>query len=184
MYLITSEGVVLFDVPWQRTQYQDLLDEIKNRHDLPVIGVVATNWDADRAGDLSFFNDRGIKTYATKKTNALLKKGGKATSSEIIVPGESYTIGDKEFFVDFLGEGHTVDNVVVWFPQHKILNGGCLVKSRTATDLGNTAEANLKQWPKTMTRLKSKYSNAIMVIPGHDQWRGGGHVERTIQLLN
>lgn len=184
VYLITKKGVILFDVPWQKTQYQSLMDTIKKRHNLPVIAVFATHSHADRAGDLSFYNDKGIKTYATAKTNELLKKEGKATSSEIIKTGKPYHIGGEEFIVDFLGEGHTVDNVVVWFPKYKILDGGCLVKSKNATDLGYTGEANVKQWPQTMDKLKSKYAEAIMVIPGHDEWKGGGHVEHTLELLN
>lgn len=184
MYLITKKGVVLFDVPWQRTQYQSLMDTIKKRHNLPVIAVFVTHSHDDRAGDLSFYNNKGIKTYATTKTNELLKKEGKATSSEITNIGKPYHIGGEEFIVDFLGEGHTADNVVVWFPKYSILDGGCLVKSRTATDLGYTKEANIKQWPKTMAKLKSKYPGATMVIPGHDEWKGGGHVEHTLDLLN
>ena len=183
-YLVTKKGVVLFDVPWQKTQYQSLLDSIEERHHVPVIAVFATHSHDDRAGDLSFYNKKGIKTYATTKTNALLKKDGKATSTEIIKIGKTYTIGGEKFIVDFVGEGHTVDNVVVWFPEYKILNGGCLVKSRVAKDLGNTKEANVIQWPKTIKKLQSKYSQATLVIPGHDEWKGGGHIAHTLELLS
>lgn len=184
VYLVTKKGVVLFDVPWQKTQYQSLLDTIQKRHNLPVIAVFATHSHEDRAGDLSFYNKKGIKTYATAKTNELLKKDGKATSTELIKTGKPYRIGGEEFIVDFLGEGHTADNVVVWFPKYKILDGGCLVKSKAAVDLGYTGEANVAEWPKTMTKLKNKYAQATLIIPGHDEWKGGGHVEHTLDLLN
>lgn len=184
VYLITKKGVVLFDVPWQKVQYQSLMDTIQKRHHMPVVAVFATHSHDDRAGDLSFFNNKGIKTYATTKTNELLKKEGKAISSNIIKTGKPYRIGGEEFIVDFLGEGHTVDNVVVWFPKYNVLDGGCLVKSKSATDLGYTKEANVEQWPQTMNKLKTKYSKAILIIPGHDVWQGGGHVEHTLELLN
>ena len=32
MYLLTDNGVVLFDTPWDTTQFQPLLDSIKLRH--------------------------------------------------------------------------------------------------------------------------------------------------------
>ena len=184
MYLVTKKGVVLFDVPWEKVQYQSLMDTIQKRHNQPVIAVFATHSHDDRAGDLSFYNNKGIKTYATTKTNEFLKKDGKATSSEIIKIGKPYRIGGEEFVVDFLGEGHTLDNVVVWFPKYKILDGGCLVKSNSATDLGYIKEANVEQWPQTMKKLKTKYSQAVLILPGHDEWKGGGHVERTLELLN
>lgn len=183
-YLVTKKGVVLFDVPWEKVQYQSLMDTIQKRYNLPVIAVFATHSHDDRAGDLSFFNKKGIKTYATAKTNELLKKDGKAVSNNIIKTGKTYRIGGEEFVVDFLGEGHTVDNVVVWFPKYKVLDGGCLVKSTSATDLGYIKEANVEQWPQTMNALKSKYSQATLIIPGHDEWKGGGHVEHTLELLN
>lgn len=183
LYLVTKKGVVLFDVPWQKSQYQSLMDTIKKRHSLPVVAVFATHSHADRAGDLSFYNNKGISTYATTKTNELLKKEGKATSNKIIKTGKKYKIGGEEFIVDFLGEGHTVDNVVVWFPKYNVLDGGCLVKSMSATDLGYTGEANVKEWPATMQKLKTKYPASAKVIPGHDQWKGDGHVEHTLQLL-
>ncbi|KFF24326.1 IND family subclass B1 metallo-beta-lactamase [Chryseobacterium vrystaatense] len=184
LYLITKKGVVLFDVPWQKTQYQTLMDTIKKRHNLPVIALFATHSHDDRAGDLSFYNKKGISTYATAKTNELLKKEGKATSSKIIEVGKKYKIGGEEFTVDFLGEGHTVDNVVVWFPKYNVLDGGCLVKSISATDLGYTGEANVKEWPLTMAKLKAKYPADAKVIPGHDEWKKEGHVEHTLELLN
>ncbi|MGK6340809.1 IND family subclass B1 metallo-beta-lactamase [Chryseobacterium sp. DT-3] len=184
LYLITKKGVVLFDVPWQKTQYQSLMDTIKKRHNLPVIAVFATHSHADRAGDLSFYNNKGIKTYATAKTNELLKKEGKATSNNLIKVGKKYKIGGEEFIVDFLGEGHTADNVVVWFPKYNVLDGGCLIKSSAATDLGYTGEANVQQWPLTMKNLQAKYPSSAKVIPGHDEWKGNDHVKHTLELLN
>jgi len=184
LYLITKKGVVLFDVPWQKTQYQSLMDTIKKRYNLPVIAVFATHSHADRAGDLSFYNNKGIKTYATAKTNELLKKEGKATSNNLIKTGKKYKIGGEEFIVDFLGEGHTADNVVVWFPKYNVLDGGCLVKSSSAVDLGYTGEANVKQWPLTMKNLQAKYPSSAKVIPGHDEWKGNDHVKHTLELLH
>lgn len=183
LYLITKKGIVLFDVPWQRTQYQSLMDTIKKRHNLPIIAVFATHSHLDRAGDLSFFNKKGIDTYATFKTNEFLKRDHKATSSKITQIGKTYKIGGEEFIVDFVGEGHTLDNVVIWFPKYNVLDGGCLVKSKNAEDLGFTEEGNVTAWPKSIMKIKSKYPSAIQVIPGHDEWRGDGHLEHTLDLL-
>ncbi len=61
MYLVTKKGVVLFDVPWEKVQYQSLMDTIKKRHNLPVVAVFATHSHDDRAGDLSFSIIKGLK---------------------------------------------------------------------------------------------------------------------------
>src|ERR1700759_933499 len=37
MYLVTSDGVILFDTPWDSTQFKPLLDSIRIRHGKKVI---------------------------------------------------------------------------------------------------------------------------------------------------
>lgn len=184
VYLVTKKGVVLFDTPWDETQYQPILDSIKKRHNLPVIAVFASHSHEDRAGGFAYYNKIGIPTYATKQTNDFLKKNNKAVSTKEIKLGKKYKIGGEQFVIEYFGEGHTVDNTVVWFSEYKILNGGCLVKSAEAKGLGYIGEANLEAWPITIDNLMLKHNVIQKVIPGHDNWRLTGHLENTIKLLN
>src|SRR5215470_14788414 len=48
MYLVTSKGVILFDTPWDSTEFQPLLDSIKRRHNKEVVLCIATHFHADR----------------------------------------------------------------------------------------------------------------------------------------
>ena len=83
----------------------------------------------------------------------------------------------------YLGGGHTVDNIVAWIPEKKILFGGCMVKSMRARNLGNITEADLDEWPKTLKRVKERYSNAEIAVPGHGRPDGIGLIDHTISLL-
>ncbi len=183
MYLVTNKGIVLFDVPWQKSQYQELNDMLQEKYNLPVIAVFATHSHDDRAGDLSFYNELNIPTYATSLTNSKLKKEGKATSKFEIELGKTYKFGNEKFVFEYFGEGHTSDNVVVWFPKYKVLNGGCLIKGADAVNLGYTGEANVVEWPKTVHKLVAKHPTIKQVIPGHDNWKATGHIENTFKLL-
>ncbi len=183
LYLVTDEGVVLFDVPWQKSQYETLINYIETKHHLPVVAVFVTHSHEDRAGDLSYFNDLDIPTFASEQTNIILEKEGKATAENVIDFGKEYRYGKEKFVINFLGEGHTKDNVVVWFPKYKILDGGCLVKSEIAQDLGYIGEANLEQWPIAIEEIQKTYPKIKQVIPGHDAWRGKRHLENTLELL-
>ncbi|MGV0977661.1 EBR family subclass B1 metallo-beta-lactamase [Empedobacter falsenii] len=183
MYLVTNKGIVLFDVPWQKSQYQELNDMLQEKYNLPVIAVFATHSHDDRAGDLSFYNDLNVLTYATSLTNSKLKKEGKVTSKFEIELGKTYKFGNEKFVVEYFGEGHTSDNVVVWFPKYKVLNGGCLIKGADAVNLGYTGEANVAEWPKTLHKLVAKHPTIKQVIPGHDNWKATGHIENTFKLL-
>ena len=183
MYLVTDKGIILFDVPWQKSQYQELNDMLQEKYNLPVIAVFVTHSHDDRAGDLSFYNDLNIPTYATALTNSKLKKEGKATSKFEIELGKTYKFGKEKFVVEYFGEGHTSDNVVVWFPKYKVLNGGCLIKGADAVNLGYIGEANVDEWPKTIQKLVTKHPKIKQVIPGHDNWKVPGHIENTFKLL-
>lgn len=91
VYLITKKGVILFDTPWDSTQYQPLLDSIKQKHNLPVIAVYATHWHEDRAGGFAYYNRIGIPTYATKMTNDLLKANHKAQATHLVSTNKTYS---------------------------------------------------------------------------------------------
>jgi metallo-beta-lactamase class B len=52
MYVVTNEGVILFDTPWDTTQFQPLLDSIKLKHNKDVKICIATHWHSDRTEGL------------------------------------------------------------------------------------------------------------------------------------
>lgn len=183
VYLITKKGVILFDTPWDSTQYQPLLDSIKQKHQLPVIAVFATHWHEDRAGGFAYYNRMGIPTYATKMTNDLLKANQKAQATHLVKVNKTYKVGGQSFVLNFFGAGHSLDNVVVWFPDYQILDGGCFIKSSEAKDLGFVADGDVKAWKPSLARLLAKYPEIKMVIPGHDAWKDDDQIKRTEELL-
>lgn len=84
--------------------------------------------------------------------------------------------------MDFLGEGHTCDNVIGYFPLEDIMFGGCLIKE-VGAGKGNLAEANPDEWAETVKRVKAKYPNTKIVIPGHGKYGGMELLEYTITLF-
>ena len=99
MFLVTRKGVVMFDVPWQHSQYQEMINLFKTQFNLPLIAIFVTHSHDDRAGDLSFFKSKNVPTYATKETNELLKKEGKTTSEFEINTGKTYRFGPESFTI-------------------------------------------------------------------------------------
>lgn len=184
VYLMTKKGVILFDTPWDSTQYQPLLDSIKQKHQLPVIAVYATHWHEDRAGGFAYYNHMGIPTYATKMTNDLLEANHKAQATHLVKINKTYRVGGQSFVLNFFGAGHSLDNVVVWFPDYQILDGGCFIKSSEAKNLGFIGDGDVKAWKPALARLLAKYPQIKMVIPGHDAWRDNQQIKRTEELLN
>jgi glyoxylase-like metal-dependent hydrolase (beta-lactamase superfamily II) len=119
MYLVTNKGVVLFDAPWDETQFQPLLDSIKAKHNKEVIMCFATHSHDDRAGGIAFYKQKGIRTYTGKLTDEILKKENKPRAEYIVSNDTIFTVGQYKFEVFYPGKGHAPDNIVAWFAKEK-----------------------------------------------------------------
>ncbi|MDN3587992.1 BlaB/IND/MUS family subclass B1 metallo-beta-lactamase [Pedobacter aquatilis] len=183
VYLVTKKGVVVIDAPWDSTQFQPFLDSIKAKHNQKVVLAIATHSHEDRAGGLGFFKAKGIKTYATAKTNKILLATKKPTAQFTFDSDTTFNIGGIKIQTSFVGEGHTKDNIIIWFEQAKLLYGGCLVKSIGSEDLGYIGEANVKQWPQSIKNLQKKYPDAKILIPGHGAGNKPDALKHTLELL-
>jgi len=183
MYLVTNKGVVLFDAPWDETQFQPLLDSIKAKHNKEVIMCFATHSHDDRAGGITFYKQKGIKTYTGKLTDEILKKQN-TPRAEYIVPNDTlFTIGQYKFEVFYPGKGHAPDNIVAWFAKEKILYGGCFIKSASAKDLGYLGDSDVKQWGKSIKKVKSKCKAPQYIITGHEDWTNTQSLDHTLKLV-
>ncbi|WP_291287957.1 subclass B1 metallo-beta-lactamase [Flavobacterium sp.] len=183
MYLVTAKGVVLFDAPWDKTQFQPLLDSIKTKHHKEVIMCFATHSHEDRAGGLEFYRKKGIKTYTIKLTDQILEKN-KEGRAEFVIPNDTlFTVDKYTFEVYYPGKGHAPDNIVVWFNKEKVLYGGCFIKSVEAKDLGYLGDADVKEWQKSILRAQSKFKNPKYIITGHDDWTDLTSLKHTLKLV-
>lgn len=183
MYLVTNSGVVLFDSPWDTTQFQPLLDSIKARHNKTVVICIATHSHKDKTAGLQFLKERGVKTFTTKQTDDISKRKGEKRAAFLMEKDTVFSVGQYKFETYFAGQGHTADNIVVWFDKEKVLYGGCLVKSVEATDLGNVEEANVKAWPATIKNIQAKFKNPKFIIPGHQSWTSRKSLDHTLELI-
>ncbi len=179
MYLVTNKGAVIFDSPWDSTQYQPLLDSIKTKHHTIAILCMATHFHGDRTGGLQYYRQQGIKTYTTKKTDALSKKRGMKRAEFLMDKDTIFTVGQYSFQTYYPGHGHAPDNIVIWFEKEKILYGGCLIKSVEDTDLGNLGDASIKDYATTLKNVYKKCRQPKYIIPGHADWTSTKALEHT-----
>lgn len=183
MYLVTEQGVVLFDTPWDSTQFQPLLDSIENRHHKKVILCIATHYHEDRTAGLAYFKQKDIKTYTSKRTYDLCVANNEKQSEFYFTKDTVFTVGNYMFKTYFTGEDHTKDNFVIWFPKNNILYGGCFIKSTEAKTLGNLKDANSSEWLKSIKKLKKLLPNVQFIIPGHFSWLDNKSLSHTKKML-
>lgn len=182
MYLITDSGAIIFDSPWDTTQFQPLLDSIRVKHNKKAIMCIATHFHEDRTGGLEYYRAKGIRTYTTRRTDQLSAARGMKRAEHLLDQDTVFVVGDYTFQTFFPGHGHAPDNIVIWFEKQKILYGSCLVKSVEDKTLGNLGDADVREYPNTLKKVKRKFKKPRYIITGHNGWRDTGSLEHTLKM--
>lgn len=173
---------VIFDTPGLVNVSEELIRWTEDSLKCRIRAVVPTHFHTDCLGGLDAFHKRKIPSYASNATIALARSNGTAVPQQGFDVSEKIKVGDREVFLEYLGEGHTRDNIVGYFPGDEIVFGGCLVKASGAGK-GNLEDANTKAWPETVRKLKSRHPEVRMVIPGHGEAGGTELLDYTIKLF-
>ena len=134
-------------------------------------------------GRLGFIQGLEIESISCELTRNICK------AENLPVPATTF---EKELILNFHGEkvicrhfggGHTLDNIVVYFPKDKVLFGGCLIKSLNSRGLGYTGEADIENWDKTIEKIIKEFSKIDYVIPGHGKYGDSKLLSNTIKLV-
>ncbi len=182
MYLVTNNGVVMFDTPWDTTQFQPLLDSIKIKHNKSVVMCFATHWHSDRTEGLAYYKQQGIKTYTTLLTDELSKRNNKKRAEILMAKDTVFNVGQYSFETYYPGQGHTTDNIVIWFKKEKILYGGCLIKGVDNDDLGYLGDANVTAYASTLKKIQKKCSNPKFIIISHSDWNNINSLKHSLKM--
>lgn len=170
---VGSNGLVVFeqdsayiiDTPWSEKDTKKLVNWIRKQGKKLKLSL-STHSHEDRTSGIAYLNRTSVPTFTSNLTDQLLKANNKATAKHIIIDDKAVVVPNViESF--YPGGGHTIDNLVVWLPQEKILFGGCAVRSLAARSLGYTGEARIEQWQASMDNVLQHYPEAEIVVPGH-----------------
>lgn len=182
MYLVTNDGVVMFDTPWDTTQFQPLLDSIKFKHNKNVIMSIATHWHSDKTAGLEYYRRQGIKTYTTVLTDVFSKKNNHKRAEFLMKNDTVFNVGQYVFETYYPGEGHTADNIVIWFKKEKILYGGCLIKGADDENLGYLGDANVTAYATTLKNVQKKCRKPKFIIIAHSDWKNTNSLKHSIMM--
>lgn len=182
MVVIDNGEALVFDTPANKEASIELIDWIETELKSKIKGVVATHFHVDCLAGLDEFHERNIPSYGSFKTIELAKNDKMTLPQNGFKKSFVLEVGNKIVDIEFLGEGHTKDNVVCYFLSEKVLFGGCLIKELDAGK-GYLGDANIKSWSKTVSKVKKKFSNAEIIIPGHGKVGDQSLLDYTIQLF-
>ena len=174
-----ESGVLLIDTAWNNEETKQILDYIRNKIQKNIDAVLITHFHSDRAGGIGALLENHIEVSMTKETAELLRRN--LSYKKIVFGGQ--TIAGLSLDVEYFGPAHSHDNITVYFPNDKVFFGGCLVKSLNSTSIGNTTDADVKNWPRVIERMAKTYEDAEIVVPGHGDPGNRALFTHTLELL-
>lgn len=181
-----ADHLLLIDAAWGVQPTKKLIEMIEQRIGLPVQKAIVTHFHNDRTAGVDFLEAHGIEVYTHPLTPKLAKEVGNPVPNHVLrklkKPGSTIQFGPVEIF--YPGPAHARDNIVVWIPDNHIIYGGCAIRNLSTTTLGNTADADVMNWPAAIKRIQKRYSGIEIVIPGHGKPGGPELLEHTLQLFH
>ncbi len=182
MIVVDGKEAVIFDTPFKKEVTAELIDWVEKNLNCQIIAVIPTHFHVDCLGGLSVFHDKGIPSYANRKTLQLAKENGFTVPQNGFVVSKLFKVGSIKVECMFKGEGHTKDNVIAHVPNDDVIFGGCLIKSLKAGK-GNLSDANVETWSSTVSSIKSDFPDIKTVIPGHGKQGDTALLDFTIDMF-
>lgn len=180
---ISGGRAILLDTPMSDSLSKVLVDYIRDTMHLQIVNFIPNHWHDDCTEGLKYINELNIQSLSNKLTHDILIEKGLPTTSGYFTGSDTLNLDGKPVICYYPGGAHTIDNIVVWFPDDKILFGGCMVRSMETNTLGNTADAVLEEWGNTIEKVIEAFPDAQIVIPGHGDTGGIELLLHTLDLL-
>ena len=183
LIFVRNGKALLVDTPNTNEQTAILYNFLQDHLKAVITKIIVGHSHSDCMGGLSVLHEKGVESIACAKTIQI------CTSQKLPIPNKSFVdsmvleFEGETVICRYFGAGHTADNSIVYFPASKILFGGCLIKSLDSKGLGNTKEADIEDWDKTVVRIKRAYPLIKAVIPGHGDFGDRNLLDHTIALV-
>jgi metallo-beta-lactamase class B len=185
LLIFTSKGIVMVDTSWDESLTAELLDMVKQNFKQNIVKAIITHAHSDRIGGIKVLREHGISAISTPLTaNLAVKEGYLPPDPVLDKEVNRLQIGNVKVEAFYPGPAHTEDNIIIWLPQYKIMFGGCMIRSLEVNNLGNLAEANVKEWKQSLQKVMYRYPKSQKVVPGHLSWGDGKLLQHTMDLVN
>ncbi|WP_455170236.1 subclass B1 metallo-beta-lactamase [Aegicerativicinus sediminis] len=185
MVVVNENEAVVFDTPTTDIGSNELIQFIKDSLKSTPKAIIPTHFHDDCLAGIEGFMEQDIPAYANNLTVHNLNAKNKSFSKPIegLLTELELKVGDQSVYASFVGEGHTNDNIIGYYPQEEVIFGGCLLKS-VDSGKGFLGDSNVEAWPNSIKHLRNSYPSAKIFIPGHGQYGGSELLDYTEQLFS
>jgi len=175
--LITNQGVILVDDKFE-IDHDNIIAMLKTVTNQPVKYVINTHFHADHSGGNAKMQAGGTLAVASAQARTRMVEAKMSGLPDMtIAPRGTLYLGGRSVEIFWLGRSHTDGDVVVLFPQYRVIAMGDMYTNGEGTPqlIDYAGGGSAKEWTATV-------ENALMldfetVIPGH------GNVVKKADLL-
>lgn len=182
-FVITDEGVVVFDALGTPVLAEQLIGEIRKLTAQPIRRVIVSHYHADHFYGLQAFKALGAEVWAHQAGRALLEsEGAQARLAQRradlfpfvddktrLVPADRWLEGDSEFVLGGLnfrlvrlGPAHSPDDMGMEVVEDRVLYAGDMLFRGRVPFVG---EADTASWLQALDRLIA--AQPAVLVPGH-----------------
>ena len=196
-FVVTDEGVLLFDTGSSTTIGRALRQAIAGVTDQPVRWIINSHAHGDHWLGNAAFSDTVQAIYASTAVADRVRSDGKdwvanfarmtggATGDSTVMPPDhpvdartELRLGGSRFVLFPSNDSHSPGDLVLWLPEQRILIPGDVVYSDR---MPSTNHARLDNWIAMLDEFLAL--EPVAVIPGHGGLTDGTGVERLRDLL-
>ena len=182
-FVVTSDGVVIFDSLGTPSLAHKLVQKIKKVTDQPIKKVIVSHFHADHIYGLQVFEALGAEIIAPYGAQKYIQSEAAASRLEerqfsldpwvnedthLVLPDKtveksySFTQGDISFTINFMGKAHSDGDLTMLVEPDKVLFSGDIIFQGRIPFVGS---ADSKKWLETLTKLETGGLTAL--VPGH-----------------
>jgi glyoxylase-like metal-dependent hydrolase (beta-lactamase superfamily II) len=195
-FVITKDGVVVFDALGSPSLGRALLEEIRKLTDKPIKLVIVSHYHADHIYGLQVFKEEGAEIWAPKgawdyigsevsvnllesRRESLFPWVNEETyivkPDRIIDSDTNFSLGEHEFLINYFGQVHSDGDMSLLDLNDEVLYSGDIIFEGRIPFVG---DADLIQWSNTIDRLRNM--NVMYFVPGHG--KASNNPKKTMDL--
>ena len=165
--LVTNEGVVLVDDKFE-IDHENIMAQLKKITNQPVKYVINTHYHADHSGGNPKLQALGAQVVTSQQARDKMVEVKQPGQANITLENSvRLFVGGKRIEVYRFGRAHTDGDIVVLFPDHRVLSAGDMFTVGDATPqlVDYAGGGSARDWPVTLDGvLKLDFDQ---VVPGH-----------------
>ena len=182
-FVVTKEGVVLFDALGTPSLAWTLLQKIREITEKPITHMIVSHYHADHIYGLQVFKEAGAKiiapvgahTYLGSETAANLlddrmmslepwvnEQTHLVPPDQIIDKATRFSLGGLTFEMNYLGSAHSDGDLTLFIPEEGVFFSGDIIFEGRVPFVG---DADTKVWLSKLEELET--DGLKVLVPGH-----------------